>query len=181
MGGRRVGPLANNVTQKAAPCPPSPPPSPTPALPPWRFLTYAGPSPSPPLARRRLLRVAVSARRWLCPSSPSARIRPSTFATSCSSPPPAVSWPLLTPAPLRFLPFSLPRLCPLPNSISNHDSVDFQRAFKNVAEEQLRGEIKKLLRDASTLSQPSTFAQASKLRRQAAAKEKELAKRISSC
>ncbi|XP_031390297.1 uncharacterized protein LOC116202816 [Punica granatum] len=51
-----------------------------------------------------------------------------------------------------------------------------KRAFKNVAEEQLRGEIKKLLRDASTLSQPSTFAQASKLRRQAAAKEKELAK-----
>ncbi|KAI9153894.1 hypothetical protein LWI28_018080 [Acer negundo] len=42
-------------------------------------------------------------------------------------------------------------------------------------EMQLRGEIKQLLKDASTMSQPSTFAQAAKLRRLAAAKEKELA------
>ncbi|GKV30200.1 hypothetical protein SLEP1_g39043 [Rubroshorea leprosula] len=39
----------------------------------------------------------------------------------------------------------------------------------------LRGEIKQLLKEASSLSQPSTFAQAAKLRRTAAAKEKELA------
>ncbi|KAK4758827.1 hypothetical protein SAY87_020128 [Trapa incisa] len=51
-----------------------------------------------------------------------------------------------------------------------------KNASKNTTEVRLRGEIKKLLREASTLSQPSTFAQASKLRRQAAAKEKELAK-----
>ncbi|XP_042040974.1 protein GET1-like [Salvia hispanica] len=41
---------------------------------------------------------------------------------------------------------------------------------------KLRREIKQLLKEASTLSQPSTFAQAAKLRRTAAAKEKELAK-----
>ncbi|TXG57864.1 hypothetical protein EZV62_015693 [Acer yangbiense] len=41
-------------------------------------------------------------------------------------------------------------------------------------EMQLRGEIKQLLKEASTMSQPSTFAQAAKLRRLAAAKEKEL-------
>uniref|UniRef100_A0A9I9D643 Uncharacterized protein n=1 Tax=Cucumis melo TaxID=3656 RepID=A0A9I9D643_CUCME len=40
---------------------------------------------------------------------------------------------------------------------------------------ELRKSIKQLLREASTLSQPSTFAQAAKLRRLAAAKEKELA------
>ncbi|WCJ23962.1 hypothetical protein M5689_005956 [Euphorbia peplus] len=39
---------------------------------------------------------------------------------------------------------------------------------------QLRTEIKQLLKEASTLQQPATFAQAAKLRRQAAAKEKEL-------
>lgn len=33
------------------------------------------------------------------------------------------------------------------------DSVGFQKAAKNAAEVQLRGEIKKLLREASTLSQ----------------------------
>ncbi|XP_023552250.1 uncharacterized protein LOC111809975 [Cucurbita pepo subsp. pepo] len=42
-------------------------------------------------------------------------------------------------------------------------------------EMELRKSIKQLLREASTLSQPSTFAQAAKLRRLAAAKEKELA------
>ncbi|GAU38352.1 hypothetical protein TSUD_209310 [Trifolium subterraneum] len=41
---------------------------------------------------------------------------------------------------------------------------------------QLRAEIKQLLKEASSLSQPSTFAQGAKLKRQAAAKEKELAK-----
>ncbi|XP_061346016.1 protein GET1-like [Gastrolobium bilobum] len=41
---------------------------------------------------------------------------------------------------------------------------------------QLRGEIKYLSKQASLLSQPSTFAQAAKLRRLAAAKERELAK-----
>ncbi|KAI3464489.1 hypothetical protein Pfo_021152 [Paulownia fortunei] len=41
---------------------------------------------------------------------------------------------------------------------------------------QLRAEIKQLLKEASSLSQPSTFAQAAKLRRMATAKEKELAK-----
>ncbi|KAG8378289.1 hypothetical protein BUALT_Bualt08G0122000 [Buddleja alternifolia] len=44
------------------------------------------------------------------------------------------------------------------------------------ADIQLRAEIKELLKEASSLSQPSTFAQAAKLRRMAAAKEKELAK-----
>ncbi|KAI4382078.1 hypothetical protein MLD38_008084 [Melastoma candidum] len=39
---------------------------------------------------------------------------------------------------------------------------------------QIRGEIKQLLKQASSLSQPSTFAQAAKLRRLAASKEKEL-------
>lgn len=43
-------------------------------------------------------------------------------------------------------------------------------------EKKLRSEIKQLLKEASTLSQPSTFAQAAKLKRMAAAKEKELAK-----
>ncbi|CAJ2646765.1 unnamed protein product [Trifolium pratense] len=43
-------------------------------------------------------------------------------------------------------------------------------------ENVLRGEIKRLLNEASLLSQPSTFAQASKLKRLAAAMEKELAK-----
>nr|GMC80927.1 tail-anchored protein insertion receptor WRB-like protein [Ipomoea batatas] len=41
---------------------------------------------------------------------------------------------------------------------------------------RLKAEIKRLLREAAALSQPSTFAQAAKLRRIAAAKEKELAK-----
>nr|ACU17964.1 unknown [Glycine max] len=43
-------------------------------------------------------------------------------------------------------------------------------------ETKLRGEIKELLKEASSLSQPSTFAQAAKLKRLAAAKERELAK-----
>ncbi|CAL5197402.1 unnamed protein product [Lathyrus oleraceus] len=43
-------------------------------------------------------------------------------------------------------------------------------------ETQLRAEIKQLLKEANSMSQPSTFAQAAKLKRQAAAKERELAK-----
>ncbi|KAL9267884.1 GET1-like protein [Drosera capensis] len=42
---------------------------------------------------------------------------------------------------------------------------------------KLRAEIRELLKEASAYSQPSTFAQAAKLRRIAAAKEKELAKK----
>ncbi|GAB2227249.1 hypothetical protein Droror1_Dr00009062 [Drosera rotundifolia] len=41
---------------------------------------------------------------------------------------------------------------------------------------KLRAEIRELLKEASAYSQPSTFAQAAKLRRIAATKEKELAK-----
>lgn len=51
-----------------------------------------------------------------------------------------------------------------------------QSGSEKEKETQLRAEIKELLKEASSLSQPSTFAQAAKLRRQAAAKEKELAK-----
>ncbi|KAH6832817.1 tail-anchored protein insertion receptor WRB-like protein [Perilla frutescens var. hirtella] len=51
-----------------------------------------------------------------------------------------------------------------------------EKGSGNNLDVQLRGEIKKLLKEASTLSQPSTFAQAAKLRRMAAAKEKELTK-----
>ncbi|KAJ4975073.1 hypothetical protein NE237_000179 [Protea cynaroides] len=41
---------------------------------------------------------------------------------------------------------------------------------------KLRAEIKQLMKEANSLSQPSTFAQAAKLKRMAAAKEKELQK-----
>ncbi|KAG4973521.1 hypothetical protein JHK87_030342 [Glycine soja] len=41
---------------------------------------------------------------------------------------------------------------------------------------QLRAEIKQLLKEASSMSQPSTFAQAAKLKRLAVAKERELSK-----
>ncbi|KAK7262763.1 hypothetical protein RJT34_30343 [Clitoria ternatea] len=51
-----------------------------------------------------------------------------------------------------------------------------KRGSENEEEIQLRGEIKQLLKEASSLSQPSTFAQAAKLKRLAAAKERELAK-----
>ncbi|XP_068341234.1 protein GET1-like [Pyrus communis] len=46
---------------------------------------------------------------------------------------------------------------------------------KSATATRLRGEIKDILKEASSLSLPSTFAQAVKLRRIAAAKEKELA------
>ncbi|KAF5189192.1 Tail-anchored protein insertion receptor wrb [Thalictrum thalictroides] len=51
-----------------------------------------------------------------------------------------------------------------------------KRKSWNSEQMQLRGEIKELLKEAGTLSNPSTFAQAAKLRRMAAAKEKELIK-----
>ncbi|KAF3440874.1 hypothetical protein FNV43_RR19160 [Rhamnella rubrinervis] len=50
-----------------------------------------------------------------------------------------------------------------------------KKESKSARETQLRAEIKQLLKEASSLSQPSTFAQAAKLRRLAVAKEKELA------
>ncbi|KAM5546977.1 protein GET1 [Rosa sericea] len=50
-----------------------------------------------------------------------------------------------------------------------------KRGPKTAEETRLRREIKELLKEASSLSQPSTFAQAAKLRRMATAKEKELA------
>ncbi|MQL86568.1 hypothetical protein Taro_019087 [Colocasia esculenta] len=51
-----------------------------------------------------------------------------------------------------------------------------KREFRSSEEYQLRQEIKQLLNEATLLSTPSTFAQAAKLRRAAAAKEKELLK-----
>ncbi|KAL2334230.1 hypothetical protein Fmac_015443 [Flemingia macrophylla] len=49
-------------------------------------------------------------------------------------------------------------------------------ASDNDKETKLRAEIKALLKEANSLSQPLTFAQGAKLKRLAAAKEKELAK-----
>ncbi|KAL2522561.1 CHD5-like protein [Forsythia ovata] len=57
--------------------------------------------------------------------------------------------------------------------------IEFNKNKKgsiNDTDVQLRAEIMQLLKEASGLSQPSTFAQAAKLRRMAAAKEKELVK-----
>ncbi|KAM6568247.1 hypothetical protein CsatB_016232 [Cannabis sativa] len=51
-----------------------------------------------------------------------------------------------------------------------------KKGSKSATEIQLREEIKKLMKEASILSQPATFAQAAKLRRMAVAKEKELMK-----
>lgn len=51
-----------------------------------------------------------------------------------------------------------------------------KRDLKSKEQIQLRQEIKELSREANLLSTPSTFAQAAKLRRLAAAKEKELSK-----
>uniref|UniRef100_A0A1J3F4C8 Protein GET1 n=1 Tax=Noccaea caerulescens TaxID=107243 RepID=A0A1J3F4C8_NOCCA len=50
-----------------------------------------------------------------------------------------------------------------------------KKGSKYTEEAERRSEIKQLLREASALSQPATFAQAAKLRRSAATKEKELA------
>ncbi|RWR92946.1 tail-anchored protein insertion receptor WRB isoform X2 [Cinnamomum micranthum f. kanehirae] len=51
-----------------------------------------------------------------------------------------------------------------------------KRGSVNTEQFRLRQEIKQLLKEASSFSSPSTFAQAAKLRRIAAAKEKELSK-----
>ncbi|XP_011069568.1 uncharacterized protein LOC105155392 [Sesamum indicum] len=60
--------------------------------------------------------------------------------------------------------------------VSNYiESCKKKKGVSDV-DSQLRAEIKQLLKEASSLSQPSTFAQAAKLKRIAAAKEKELAK-----
>ncbi|KZV28839.1 hypothetical protein F511_06273 [Dorcoceras hygrometricum] len=56
------------------------------------------------------------------------------------------------------------------------DSFKKKRGSTSEADAQLRAEISQLLKEANSLSQPSTFAQSAKLRRMAAAKEKELAK-----
>ncbi|BAT99876.1 protein GET1-like isoform X1 [Vigna umbellata] len=56
------------------------------------------------------------------------------------------------------------------------DQVAKQSGSDREKEAQLRGEIKRLLKEASLMSQPSTFAQAAKLKRMATAKEKELSK-----
>ncbi|KAK4433684.1 hypothetical protein Salat_0531100 [Sesamum alatum] len=56
------------------------------------------------------------------------------------------------------------------------DSYTKKKGSFDHVDAQLRAEINKLLKEASTLTQPSTFAQAAKLKRMAAAKEKELAK-----
>nr|XP_043606656.1 protein GET1-like [Erigeron canadensis] len=49
-----------------------------------------------------------------------------------------------------------------------------KKANVNEKDVQLRAEIKQLLKEAATLSEPSTFAQSAKLKRLAAAKEREL-------
>ncbi|KAG2610132.1 hypothetical protein PVAP13_4KG098400 [Panicum virgatum] len=56
--------------------------------------------------------------------------------------------------------------------------LDLARRRGSISDDQLklRMEITQLLKEASALSTPSTFAQAAKLKRLAAAKEKELAK-----
>ncbi|KAL9253567.1 GET1-like protein [Drosera capensis] len=60
----------------------------------------------------------------------------------------------------------------LPRYLEHH----FKGGTLSETELKLRAEIRELLKEASAYSQPSTFAQAAKLRRIAAAKEKELAK-----
>ncbi|XP_008812335.2 guided entry of tail-anchored proteins factor 1-like [Phoenix dactylifera] len=52
-----------------------------------------------------------------------------------------------------------------------------KRGLRSNEEFQLRQEIEQLLKEAGKLSMPSTFAQVVKLKRAAAAKEKELSKR----
>ncbi|CAK9164956.1 unnamed protein product [Ilex paraguariensis] len=60
--------------------------------------------------------------------------------------------------------------------VSRYLELHKKKGSPSEADIQLRAEIKQLLKEASALSQPSTFAQAAKLRRMAAAKEKELTK-----
>ncbi|KAF3634908.1 hypothetical protein CQW23_04858 [Capsicum baccatum] len=60
--------------------------------------------------------------------------------------------------------------------LSRHFEINKKKGSTNSEDMQLRAEIKQLLKEAGAFSQPSTFAQAAKLRRLATAKEKELAK-----
>ncbi|XP_009801469.1 protein GET1-like [Nicotiana tabacum] len=60
--------------------------------------------------------------------------------------------------------------------LSRYFEINKKKGSTSSEDIQLRAEIKQLLKEASALSQPSTFAQAAKLRRLATAKEKELAK-----
>ncbi|XP_055805804.1 protein GET1-like [Solanum dulcamara] len=60
--------------------------------------------------------------------------------------------------------------------LSRYFEINKKKGSTSSEDMQLRAEIKQLLKEASALSQPSTFAQAAKLRRLATAKEKELAK-----
>ncbi|XP_075090354.1 protein GET1-like isoform X2 [Nicotiana tabacum] len=60
--------------------------------------------------------------------------------------------------------------------LSRYVEINMSRVSVNAEELQLRAEIKQLLKEANAMSQPSTFAQATKLRRMAAAKEQELVK-----
>ncbi|OIT35326.1 PREDICTED: uncharacterized protein LOC109243541 [Nicotiana attenuata] len=60
--------------------------------------------------------------------------------------------------------------------LSRYVEINMSRVSVNAGELQLRTEIKQLLKEANAMSQPSTFAQAAKLRRMAAAKEQELLK-----
>nr|XP_007138455.1 hypothetical protein PHAVU_009G210400g [Phaseolus vulgaris]ESW10449.1 hypothetical protein PHAVU_009G210400g [Phaseolus vulgaris] len=56
------------------------------------------------------------------------------------------------------------------------DHVAKQSGSDREKEDRLRAEIKQLLKEASSMSQPSTFARAAKLKRLATAKERELSK-----
>ncbi|KAK1386574.1 R-linalool synthase [Heracleum sosnowskyi] len=60
--------------------------------------------------------------------------------------------------------------------LSMYVDIKKKKGSTSTADVQLRAEIKQLYKEANAFSQPSTFAQAAKLRRLAAAKEKELAK-----
>lgn len=60
--------------------------------------------------------------------------------------------------------------------LSRYVQHNTSRVAVNAEELKLRAEIKQLLKEANAMSQPSTFAQAAKLRRKATAKEQELAK-----
>ncbi|KAK4368212.1 hypothetical protein RND71_012004 [Anisodus tanguticus] len=59
--------------------------------------------------------------------------------------------------------------------LSRYFEINKKKGSTSSEDMQLRAEIKQLLKEASALLQPSTFAQAAKLRRLATAKERELA------
>ncbi|KAJ4881139.1 hypothetical protein Rs2_38194 [Raphanus sativus] len=85
---------------------------------------------------------------------------------------------------MKSLPLKKSRLCGRSSDVLRRRRVPVAvKEARPVEEERveehegsgLRSEIKQLLREATGLSQPATFAQAAKLRRSAASKEKELA------